>query len=327
MSPRPCLFIVLLLSIAFSGVAGCGQQESEPTGTDTPDKSVKLCLNWTPSVEFMGFYAAVHKGYYRAEGLDVIFTHLRSMDSENGIPSLIDQGKFDIGIGGWELKTTGNMPPGLTVIAQIFRQNPSTFFALRGSGIKTPKDFRGRTVLVNSPTWKAMLSDFLTKHGMSLNDVTVVENISDLTPFLEGAVDIWCGYLINEAARAVSRGADITTFPLADYGIGTFGTYLYTRNEFLTAHPETARKFLRATIKGWDWTLQNHEEAAQLFSDKVKEDNSEYLKIAMGSLHPLTVDSLGRVGVPDCIRLPVSSGAIQCTDEYLPYFNGSQAAQ
>ena len=72
---RATLFAIAMLVLA-GLLAACGNQEPTqvPTSTSVPTpapEEVSLALDWFPNSNHAGFYAALERGYYRDEGLDV----------------------------------------------------------------------------------------------------------------------------------------------------------------------------------------------------------------------------------------------------------------
>ena len=74
-------------------LTGCHGHESSTEAGLTP---VRLQLDWYPQPEHGGFYTALLKGYYKAEGLDVTLLPLPQYGS---VAQLVASGKAEVGLG------------------------------------------------------------------------------------------------------------------------------------------------------------------------------------------------------------------------------------
>ena len=74
--------------------------------------------------------------------------------------------------------------------------------------------------------------------------------------FLENEIDVYPGAFTNEAVSLRLRGIELREFHPADYGIDTLGNVLFVTEEMIEKRPEAVRKFVKATLRGWEWCLQ-----------------------------------------------------------------------
>lgn len=241
-----------LLGLAFllvSVLAGCGESD-EPT-------PITLKLNWEHGVDFLGFYAAQSQGYYSEEDLAVTIEPLSDPGETNSVFDRVGAGDLDFSAAGLSLVQAQARGVPVTAIANINKFGPGTFFARADSGIVTPADLRGRRVVVKNETWRALLEQFLAQAGLSLADIEPVDGGFDMTPFLEGEVEVWAGFINDEVVRARQKGLDLVTFPLHEYGARGAALTVYTSRKALQDDPKRARRFLRASLRGWAWALEN----------------------------------------------------------------------
>ena len=78
---------------------------------------------------------------------------------------------------------------------------------------------------------------------------------------MEGKTDVSTGYIINEPHQAMMEGYEVNTILVADYGVNMYADVLFAREDTLENRPELVEAFLRATLKGWDYAIQNENEA------------------------------------------------------------------
>ena len=70
-NPSPRFAVILVLLTALLGSAGCGKKEAGPVAAAAGPVKIRFQTDWFPQPEHRGYYQALAKGYYAAEGLDV----------------------------------------------------------------------------------------------------------------------------------------------------------------------------------------------------------------------------------------------------------------
>ena len=158
-----------------------------------------LCvqLKWYHQSQFAGFYVAKEEGLYTSEGLNISF--------KEGGPHIDWQKQMSnadcpIGItNAYEiiLAKANSIP--VKAIATVAQVSPIVWFSLRESGIRDPRQFKGKSIAL-VPTGKIHLRGMLKKVGVSLDDVQFKPFSLDLTPLYEKEVDIWSGYVTRQGA-------------------------------------------------------------------------------------------------------------------------------
>jgi ABC-type nitrate/sulfonate/bicarbonate transport system substrate-binding protein len=220
-------------------------------------------LGWLVNANSAGQIAALARGFYRDEGLDVTF-------HEGGLadPSVktVAGGADDFGFAnGPDLVISARAAGApLKILAVIQREGYHGFFVREDSSITTPHDWIGRRVgvKIGSPTYLYYLT-ILNKLGIDRASIHEVPLGFDVRPFLTRDVEVLPGAKNNEAITLEAQGIRLRTFSPADYGIPTMGNVLFTREAMLYEHEETVRRFVRATMRGWIWcqALENRDAA------------------------------------------------------------------
>ena len=111
-------------------------QEDRSKARDTID----LQLRWLPQFQFAGYYAAVEKGFYQEEGLDVRL-HVGAPDRQPVAEVLAGRAQYAEGNSEILLARLQGKP--LVALAAIFQHSPSVLLALRKSGIVSAHDLIG----------------------------------------------------------------------------------------------------------------------------------------------------------------------------------------
>jgi len=205
---------------------------------------------WVNDSEFIGYFAAMDEGYYKAEGLDIQYltggpdvipessllsgTALLSLTAiETTVPAIVDQGaKFK-------------------VIGAQFQKNPIGVVSLASSNIKEPKDLIGKTLAcppVNLTSVKAMFK----LNDVPEDKVRIVPYEYDPTPLIQGNVDATIDFTTDVPFTIRQAGKDAASFLLYDYGFSVFADTVVVTEDTLKSRRADLVKWLRASRKGWD---------------------------------------------------------------------------
>ncbi len=239
-------------------LVACGSEEAE-----RPLDVVTVQLSWYHQAQFAGLYAAVERGFYAEEGLEV--TLLPKPAPHIDVVGRVSAGEADFGINPAAGVITARAAGGSAVaIAAIYQRHPLVFMTLPGSGIVRPGDFPGRSIRATGPAGTAMLNSMLTHEGVDVQSIRVVDAGYDLTPFFAGEVDIWPAYMTNEVLAARAAGYDVNLIMPDDYGVHFYGDTLITTDQLIEQEPGLVLRFLRASLRGWEWASRHAEDAAEL---------------------------------------------------------------
>ncbi|MBU2954789.1 ABC transporter substrate-binding protein [Marinobacter sp. F3R08] len=234
-------------------------------------KDVTLRLKWVHQAQFAGFYAAKEKGFYEEAGLNV---EIRPGGVDFPAVQMVASGSEDFGITGADqilLAREKGVP--IQAVGAVYRKTPFALFALADSGIETLEDLQGKLVGVKlggneELTYRAMVQ----AAGLNKTAIREIPVKYDLSPLLNGQVQAWPGYVINEVISVEEKGHDVNVISPEDYGINFYADTLFTRNDLMESDPAVVQAFVRASFRGWAYALENPEEAARFgleYSDRL----------------------------------------------------------
>lgn len=294
---RPCKLILVYVIVIL--LAGCNIPFLNPT---IEPESITLKLTWEHNVQFLGFYMAQTREFYADEGLSVVIEPLLDADEWTELPARVATGEFDFSLGAGILVDAQAQGVPVTAVAKLWQFSPLTLMARADSGIKTPADLAGRRVAVKGEAWRILLEKLLATQGLTLDDIIEVPVGFDLALFYEGEVDVWVGFLTDDVVRARQQGLELVTFPLYEYGIEDTNMALFTSQQLLNDNPDTVIRFLRATLRGWEWALQHPDEAVDsmiIHFPELAADRAFHVS-SFDALIPLIQPSGTRLGAIDC---------------------------
>ena len=242
--------VILILSLLSACIPAV------PTNPDPIPITVQL--RWTHQSQFAGFYAAELNGDYAAEGLAVTFLE---GGPDVDIHASVRDGRAQFGIAGADtliLKRAEGMP--FRAIATIYRRNPLVFITLADSGITRPQDFVGKTIMVASFN-EAILHAMTTRVGITPDQYT--EICCNYDGFYTGVYDVANAYITNEVIAAERDGYPVNIIYPDDYGVHFYADTLYVTDGFAEQNADIVQRFLRATLKGWTYVVENPEASGE----------------------------------------------------------------
>lgn len=254
--------------------------------------SVKFALSWVPTGRDAGFYAALDRGDYREEGLDVAI--LRGNGSGD-TAKRVAVGTEEFGFADATAVIVGRAQ-GLKVrlVGMIHDRSLFGVYSLKATGIRQPKDLAGKRI--GSPPKSAtrtIFPAFAGVNGLDLGKIEWVDmtNAAMVPSLLAGRVDailIFANEFPTLRQAAQKQGKEAAGLLFSDYGVDVYSNGLIASDKTIQERPELVRRFVRATMKGVAWAADHPEEAAKIFvKHNPASDESlalEYWKIAVEHL-------------------------------------------
>ncbi len=238
-----------------------------------PAHAADSLTNVTFSLDFIvlgrdaPFFVALDKGYYKKEGLNVsIIPSKGTAQAIQNVQSGVAQLGF-IDVPSLVVARAGGST--VKVVSVIYQKAPFTFFSLDpGADVTKLKDFVGLTVGSSSGSYISNIARaMMRKAGLDPNTLTVenVEPSARLAMLATRQVPAIDFYIISKPAveRAV-KGAKVVTFLFADHGLQLYSNGIGATEAYLKEHPDVVKGFVRATLRGYQYTFAHPEEAAQI---------------------------------------------------------------
>ena len=279
-----------MLAVGMAAVMAVGAAGSTMvSAADNETEKITFVLDWTPNTNHTGLYVAENLGYFEDQGLEVEIVQ----PPEGGADALVASGRAQFGV-----SFQDSMAPGVagdnalptTAVAALIQHNTSGIISRKGEGMDTPKGMEGKKYATwDGPIEVAMIQNVVEQDGGDFSKVEMIPStVTDEVSALEsGSVDaIWIFYAWA-GVKFELTGAETDYFafkdinPVFDY----YTPVVIANNEFLEEEPETAKKFLTALRDGYEYAIENPEEAADILCEAAPEldpelvlASQEYLK-------------------------------------------------
>ncbi len=233
---------------------------------------VRLVLKWHHQFQFAGYYAALEKGFFADEGLDVVL--LERDFARNNILQVL-QGDADYGVADSALLLYAEHDAGVHIVAPIFQHSPNVILTLASSGLSSPADLVGRRIRlydddIDGFPILAMLAD----QGVLSAGYVRSPSGTDLGALTRGETDAIHAYSTNEPYLLRQMGHAVNVIHPAHYGIDLYGDMLFTSRREARDNPQRVEAMRRAVLRGWEYALDNKEEVAALIIERYSDRKS-----------------------------------------------------
>src|ERR1700761_96892 len=234
-------FLACLAVVAIAGVA-----HAEPA-------KIRFILDWKAQGPGAWFYVARDKGYFQAEGLDVL---IDQGDGSAAAVSKIMTGTYDAGFGDINaVIQNAALHPGEQplMVYMLYNRAPYALIVKADGPIKTLKDVEGR--ILAAPAGSAterMFKPLALKNGVDASKVKVLNAAPNLIEQLlvNGQADVIAQFALtsymNFLAMRKSPETDFRWFFYSENGLDLYSNGILVSQKFLKEKPDAVRGLIKA---------------------------------------------------------------------------------
>lgn len=278
---------VILIVVILGSVAGCGtksnvQKENQTKNNISEMQKVTFVLDWTPNTNHTGIYVAQEKGYFKEAGIDVEIVQ----PPENGAEVLVASGKAQFGV-----SFQDSMMPALTgdnvlpieAVAAILQHNTSGILSRKGEGIDKPKGLEGKKYA----TWdldleKATIRNVMEADGGNFSKIelipsTVTDEVSALKSKSVDAIWVFYGWG-GIATEVAGLKTDFFAFKDINEELDFYSPVIIGNSNWMKENTEITKAFLSALRKGYEFSIENPNEAAEILLKAAPELDANLVK-------------------------------------------------
>ena len=269
-----------LLAVACSGSGDGNSLPASALETASPLEKAVFMAGFKPqaNLPFVAVYVAQEKGFFRDQDLEVVIRHASSGEHLK----LLVAGDVDFTTAQSASVLKRRSEPGLPVVAfALFGQRgQQAFVALEDSGIRTPKDWEGKTFGYKTSQPPEYLA-ILKANGVDRSKVSEVRVGFDPRILTEGKIDILAVFNSNEPDTIRRLGFEVNMWAAADYGVPNMGLTFITREELVREAPDKVERFLKASLKGLRYTFDNQDEALDIVMKYAPNEDREHQRFML----------------------------------------------
>ncbi len=241
---------------------------------------VSFRLNWLLYGFHTPFYLGLERGYYRDEGIEL--TIGEGQGSVRAVQTVGAKGDmFGLADGGSVINGVTRGAPVKAVMA-ITNSSPYTLTGRSDMGIRTMKDFEGKTIAsAAGEAGLALLPALFQRNGVDMSKVNIlrVDGSGKMVAIAEKRVEGIMGGLDNQSLTLASQGIPIIDFGYAANGVNTVGLTIVANDELIASNPDLVRRFVKATVRSFE-AAAKEPEAAIGAGRNVKPDLAPELSMA-----------------------------------------------
>lgn len=258
--------------LVFAGLAATSFLSAPVHAQEKPLTKITFSLDFIPLGRHAPWYAAIAEGYYKDEGLDVSI--IPSQGTAQTIQAL-EAGTAQIGFTDVpSLVLARANGAKVKMVAVNYEKAPYAIFSLStGANVTTAKQLEGLTLGSGAGSFTPkVIAGFMAQQGLDPNKLSIsnVAPPARATALLSGQVPAIEFFVMSKPgleAAAKDKGAELRTFLLADHGLKLYSNGIVATDDYLAKNADLVKRFVRASLKGWQFALHDPEKAAQ---DQIK---------------------------------------------------------
>ena len=228
---------------------------------------LKFMLDFISLGRHTPWYVALEKGYFEEEGLKVeILPSKGTADAIRGVvTNLAPIGLIDVP----SLVAAGKVASDVKIVAVAYQEAPYCVYSLDpGANVTEPEQLEGIRFGSSSASflpqiWQAIMN----MNGLDASKLEVVNvDAAARVPMLAaGQIDGVDQFLMSGPAikRAAPDKEPVCLFA-PDLGLDIYSNSIGVNKNFLEANPDAVRGFVRAALRGWQYTMAHRDEATAI---------------------------------------------------------------
>ncbi|WP_029040398.1 ABC transporter substrate-binding protein [Cucumibacter marinus] len=281
----------LAAAVTLASLTGLSAPTLAQDGELTP---LTFSLDFIPLGRHAPWYTALGKGFFEEEGLDV--TIIPAQGTAQVIQA-VESGTAQLGfVDVPALALARSNGSQLRMIAVNYQKAPYAIFTLaNGADVTEISQLEGLTLGSGAGSFTPkIIKGYMTENGLDPDalEITNVAPPARAGMLLSGnvpAIEFFVMAQPGLANGAVDAGTELRTLLLGDHGLELYSNGIATTEDYLAANPDVAKRFVRAALKGWQYALNNPEEAADIQLQYIESLDRDTIIAEIGVVRSLAV--------------------------------------
>lgn len=258
-----------IAAVSLLFVTAC--QTEEPV--DQAQAEIDFILDWVPNTNHTGLYVAESMGYFEEAGLDVTIRR----PPEGSVTELVGTGSAQFGIDAQDmLATRFEQGVPVTAVATIIENNTAGIISRQEDNIENASDIEDQSYGTwNEPIELALLEHIMTEDGGDFEKVELIPNQADnsvigLANDMFDTANVfyaWDGIM----AEYQDLATNFFYFREYDDALNYYTPVIIANDDYLESNPEEASAFLQAVKRGYQYAMENPQEAADILIEHAPE--------------------------------------------------------
>ena len=241
------------------------------------NKKLRLALDWTPNINHIGFYVAKEKGFFKELNIDVEIISPKTDNYKYSPAKKIELYLADIALCPTESIIsfrTKKKPFKLYALATIFQRDISAIAVVKSNNIKSPKDLDGRSYASYGARYEDLIVRQLIKNDGGKGNVKIYypERLGVWNTVANNKYDSTWVFLNWEGIEK----PNLKYFKLSDFNIPySYSPLITTSSKLIREKKDSIKMFLRATKKGFMYSVNNVQESSEILYKYLSEDDKK----------------------------------------------------
>ena len=232
-------------------------------------EKVSLQLHWKYQFEFAGFIAAQEKGFYKEAGLEL---ELKEYNLGQDIIKDVSLGKVNYGIYNSNILVEYIKKEPIQLISSYFKR--SALVLITKPNIKYPKDLIGKKIMAAGKNdFNLNFNYIFSLQKMKIDDLNLIPHSFDVKDFAEKKIDAMTAFISDQPYKLDKLNIKYNLIDPSSYGIFNLQLELFTSDKEALIHRERTEAFKQASLKGWEYALNNPQEIIEIILKKYNTQN------------------------------------------------------
>jgi NitT/TauT family transport system substrate-binding protein len=257
--------IALTLSFSFAPQAAAKADE------------ILVAMDWIILGQHIPYFVALDKGFYADQNLAVTIS--RGYGSGDTVKRIAaKQATFGFADSGTLVAAIANDRVPVKMVAAIYGKAAPAIIYNAKHGISTPRDLEGKSIAASAGSATPKLFPAFAKaNGIDPSKVkwVYVEPSAVNSLFAAGKVDAVALFVLEVPLlmnlTKDSPDVQVAYMSYADHGLNFYGNALIANDDTIKSNPDLVRRFVAATIKGYDYAINHLDEAVAIFGKYQRE--------------------------------------------------------
>ena len=230
---------------------------------------VSLQLHWKYQFEFAGFIAAREKGFYKDAGLDV---ELKEYEFGQNIIKDVSSGKSNYGIYNSNILVEYIKKEPIQLISSYFKR--SALVLITKPDIKYPKDLIGKKIMAAGKNdFDLNFNYIFSLQKIKIDDLHLIPHSFDVKDFAKDKVDAMTAFISDQPYKLDKLNIKYNIINPSEYGLFNLQLELFTSDKEASLHRDRTEAFKKASLRGWQYALNNPEEIIEIILKKYNTQN------------------------------------------------------
>lgn len=273
---------VMLGGVMFGGglLAACGDDDDDSDssasgsgdggGTQEVEK-LDYQIRWLLEVSFAGWYAGKEFGWFEEEGIDLnIIPGGPNLD----VQQIVAGGGPPVGEGFPDQIIRGRVEQNIPfmVIGNLYQVSPAVFMSLADKNLTSPEDMVDARIATTAGG-RPVVNALLESAGLPSDQWKYVPSGFDPTPIVEDQADFFHGFRTGQGVTLELQGEKMNYITMSQFDYNPYEAPVFVLEDTLADQEDLLVRFMRGSIKGWEWAAANPEGAAKMTVDKYGRDD------------------------------------------------------